>query len=70
MWVETAVHLEDILRILGWSQSKFYRRRWELDDLGIIFYRYQGRPPVRRLCAFPSDLRAWIRAKAKKGEPT
>lgn len=67
--VEVAVYRKDILKILGWSRNKFDRRRHELDEHGILFHRIQGRPPVRRLCAFPSDLRAWIRAKAKKGEP-
>jgi len=66
--VEVAVYTKDILKVLGWSPRKFARRRWELEQHGILFYRLQGFPPKRRLCAFPSDLRAWIRAKAKKGE--
>jgi hypothetical protein len=65
---ESAVYLEDILTILGWSRAKFFNKREELKDAGAIFYRYEGRPPRLRLCAFPSEIRTWIRLKASKGE--
>ena len=66
--VETAVRLDDILRILGWSKSKFYRRRIELINAGVIFYRYEGRPPKKRLYAFPGRVQNWIALKASKRE--
>ncbi len=65
---EFAVYLDDILTILGWSRAKFFNKKKELDEAGAIFYRYEGRPPQRRICAFPSELRTWIRLKASKGE--
>ena len=68
MSVEVAVHLQDILRLLGWSERKFYAHRDELLECGVIFYRKQGRPPVRRICAFPSELRQWIRLKSRQRE--
>ena len=68
MPIETAVYLEDILSILGWSRRKFFRRREELVSCGAIFYRRQGRPPKKRICAFPSTLMIWAQLKATKGE--
>lgn len=66
--VEIAVHKEDILKILGWSYSKFRRYRGELLDAGVIFYRNEGRPPQQKLCAFPSLIKRWIGIKARQGE--
>ena len=68
MSVESAVYLKDILAILGWSRRKFFRRREELIRCGAIFYRRQGRPPQKRICAFPSTLRIWAGLKGTKGE--
>ena len=66
--VEIAVYKDDILKILGWSYSKYKYRRQELVDSGVIFYRYEGIPPQKRLCAFPSKIRDWISLKSSKGE--
>ncbi len=65
---EAAVYLDGILKILGWSKAKFFNHKEELEACGAIFYRYEGRPPTRRLCAFPSELKTWVRLKAAKGE--
>jgi len=66
--VETAVYLTDILRILGWSRRKFFMQREDLQSAGAIFYRKQGRPPRKRICAFPSRIIRWISIKSSKGE--
>jgi hypothetical protein len=68
MKYERAVHLKDILQILGWSRSKFFDHKEELENCGAVFIRYEGRPPTKRICAFPSELRSWIRLKASKRE--
>jgi len=65
---ETAIYLDDILKILGWSRAKFFNRKDELQQCGAVFCRYEGRPPKKRICAFPSEIRTWIRNKASKGE--
>ena len=66
--VETAVYLDDILKILGWSRAKFFYKIDELKAAGAIFYRYEGRPPGERILAFPSILKIWISKKSAKGE--
>ena len=72
---EVAVHLDQILEMLGWSRSKFYsknkhgvKRYEELASWGAIFYRYEGAPPQKRICAYPSLLKEWVFWKAKRGE--
>ena len=72
---EDAVYLPEILKILGWSRSKFNSfnretgKKWrvELLDDNAIFYQYEGRPPHRRIKAFPSTLREWVHWKISKG---
>lgn len=65
---EIAVYLDDILEILGWSRTKFFRKRMELLKSGAIFYRYQGRPPHKRILAFPSRLKNWTGLKSSQQE--
>lgn len=60
MPVETAVYVPDILKILGWSRPKLYRRIEELKDAGVIMERLEGSPPRKRLCAFPSVVQRWM----------
>ena len=69
MSVETAVYLKDILKLLRWSERRFRRNREELLDAGVIFYRKEGRPRARRVYAFPSELRHWIKLKSRRREP-
>lgn len=72
---EDAVYLPEILKILGWSRSKFNSlnpetdKKWrvELLDDHVIFYQHEGSPPHKRIKAFPSDLRKWIHWKISKG---
>ena len=58
---EVAVYLDQILEMLGWSRSKFHsknkhgvKRYEELANLGAIIYPYEGNPPQKRVCAYPS----------------
>ena len=66
--VEIAIPLNDILIKLGWSRRKFFYKRPELEDAGVIFYRREGRPPVKRIYAFPSRIERWVSYKAAKRE--
>ncbi|MBW2609220.1 MAG: hypothetical protein JRC68_02620, partial [Deltaproteobacteria bacterium] len=40
--VEIAIPLPGILAKLGWSRRKFFYKRPELEDSGVIFYRREG----------------------------
>jgi len=66
--VEVAINLKDICKMLGWSQSKFFQRRQELIDMGVIFYRMALKPPRPNIYAFPSRIHKYVAAKARKGE--
>jgi len=66
--LEIPVPITDILKILGWSRAKFFRHRIELVNCGGIFYQREGRPPRRKIKAFPTRLRNWIALKTVKGE--
>lgn len=66
--VEAPVYLDDILIMTGWSRRKFYYKLQELRSCGVVMYRYEGRPPRKRICAFPSKIQKWMTIKASKGE--
>ena len=66
--VEVAIGSKDIMKMLGWSPSKFYRRRQELMDMGVIFYRMALKPPRPNIYAFPSRIHKYVAVKARKGE--
>ena len=66
---EVAVGLDQILRMLHWSKTKFYSRRQELRAAGVIFYQWEGSPPKWRVRAFPSRIKNWTGFKSSKGEP-
>lgn len=66
--VEQAIGFEEILKMLGWGKTKYFRKKQELIDLGIIFKRYEGRPPRTRTYAFPSRIHKYIALKARRGE--
>ena len=66
---ETLVGLDHILKMLNWSKTKFYTRRQELRDAGVIFYQWEGSPPKWRVRAFPSRIKNWTGLKASRGEP-
>ncbi|MBW1788374.1 MAG: hypothetical protein JRK53_17420 [Deltaproteobacteria bacterium] len=69
--VEEAVYLQDILKILGWSRSKFFEKRRELVAAGVIHYRRErggSNPRKPRIIAFPSRVQRWIALKSARGE--
>ena len=47
-------------------------RKAELESCGAIFYMLKGNPKFHKrrkiVCAFPSQLRNWIRTKSAEGE--
>lgn len=59
---------ENIARMFNVHPRTAQRRRKELREAGVIFYINKGKPPRKVVCAFPSMLKAWITAKAAKGE--
>jgi len=59
---------EEIANFFNVSEQMMKRRRQELFACGVVFYKIQGKPKHRRVCAFPSALIAWISAKARAGE--
>jgi hypothetical protein len=65
---EQFIHKKEICEILQWNKWRWERRHKELVEAGVIIKRRHGRPPRREWVGFESDIRAWIRAKAVKGE--
>ena len=63
--VEEAIPRPDIIKMLGWCDRKFWKRRPELIKYGVIFYRYSGKPPKKRIYAFPSRIHKYIAIKLK-----
>ena len=59
---------DNIAAMFGVSVRKMISYREELQNGGFIFYRYEGKPPQKRVCAFPSSLKKWIAIKSAKGE--
>lgn len=53
---------------MGFSERKAFRLQDELRSCGAVFYVMLGRPPKRRVCWFPSEIRRWARLKGAKGE--
>ena len=66
---ETAIiGWKEIAKMFNCSERKMRSLKDELEYSGAIFYMYLGRPPRKRVCAFPSHLRVWAGLKASKGE--
>ncbi len=67
--IETAVQgWRAIAKTVGWSLRSAYRRRDELREAGVVFYRKTGRPPKKAVFHFPSRLKDWIARKSAAGE--
>jgi len=67
--VETAVYFDDILKILGWSRSKYKRNRKALHNSGAIYYDQEGAPPTLRVKAFPSRLQKYLHERSRLNFP-
>jgi hypothetical protein len=48
-----------IAKMFGVHEKTMQNRRRELLQYGAIFYMRHGRPPKKRVCAFPSLLKVW-----------
>jgi hypothetical protein len=59
---------KSLAELLGVSETKAFSLKDELAACGAIFYMTKGRPPQRRMCFWPSDIRKWTRLKGSKGE--
>lgn len=57
-----------IAELFGCCERTMRNKKAELLESGAIFYMRLGRPPRKRICAFPSVLKAWTIRKAAKGE--
>jgi hypothetical protein len=71
--METAIEgWANIAKMFNTSVRVMMNRKAELESCGAIFYMLKGDPRKhqrrRVVCAFPSQLRNWIRVKASKGE--
>jgi len=56
-------------RITGWAEiAEYYevsertaqRRRREMEDMGVIFTVWEGRPPRKKVCSFPNLLQTFV----------
>lgn len=65
------------IAIIGWkpiaemfncSERKMRNYKQELLDSGVIFFMNLGRPPRRRVLAFPSRLKKWAGRKGFQRE--
>jgi len=56
-----------IANMFGVTERTMISRRKELLEYGVIFYMHHGRPPRKRVCAFPSLLQRWVILKALDG---
>lgn len=53
---------------LGCCERTAKAKRDELSASGVIFYQRLGRPPQKRVCAWPGKIRAWTARKSMIGE--
>ena len=65
----TLIGWKPIAQMFGVTERTMKARREELFEAGVIFYMNHGRPPRRRVCAFPSVLKMWTVLKGGSGEP-
>lgn len=71
--LETALYLDGILEMMGWSRATYFRRAPELEACRAIFYQWEvavnrngKRHVVRRIRAWPSRLKRWSAIKTAK----
>ena len=58
-----------IAEMFGVTERTMKARRQEFLEAGVIFYMNHGRPPRKRVCAFPSLLMRWTVLKGSNGKP-
>jgi hypothetical protein len=55
-----------IAGLVGLDVRTLTRERLILEELGVVFHMWRGKPPKRRVCAFESSIKAWIVARSKE----
>jgi hypothetical protein len=58
---------KELAQYMGISERKALGLKAELVNCGAIFYMRIGKPPKRRMCFWPSEIRKWTRLKSAKG---
>ena len=53
-----------IAKLFNCNRRTMMRRKDDLANMGVIFYRKTGRPPRKTVCAFPSMLKFWATKKS------
>jgi hypothetical protein len=59
---------DSIGRVFGKSGEAIRKRKPEFLQYNVIFFMRFGRPPRRRVCAFPSRLKKYVILKTQNGE--
>jgi len=54
------VGLDEIARYLGLSLDTLKRQSRKLQEAGVLFPMWRGRPPRLRICTFTDRLQAWL----------
>jgi len=57
---ELLVGLEEIARYLRCSVQSLKNQSTLLQEAGVLFTAYRGRPPRLRVCAFTDRLQVWL----------
>jgi hypothetical protein len=57
---ELLIGLEEIARYLRISVGSLKQKSAELQQAGLLFKMWRGRPPKLRTCAFTNHLQAWL----------
>ena len=67
--VEVAIGSKDIMKMLGWSKTKLFRRMPAMRELGVVFYDREGQPPRIKIKAFPSRVIKYASLMGKRETP-
>lgn len=57
---ELLVGLKEIAGYLRIPTSSLAQKSKQLQDVGVLFKSWRGKPPKKRTCAFTSHLQAWL----------
>jgi len=67
--VETAIGSADIMHMMGWSKTKFFKHMPRMRELGVVFYKREGQPPRLKIKAFPSRIVRYASVCGKRETP-
>ena len=51
---------------VGWSRTTFYNYLADMKRVGAVFTLHLGRPPRKRLCSYPSYVKAYFMTREQK----